>query len=316
MANLSLTELFSSSFFNDSSPRQSLGEDFSLCENGNMVFHWADFHETCDAVRARLDEDSTLHEEFLRKEAALQRLGLIPVWIRTNKKVHQCTMLELYEKYLLNQTQVSMGIDPFGPIDISFISGTGPFKTLAIAECFNQSTYKDFVMVYLLRGKLPKRDFRVRLKSRVLMEYGASFQQASLVNLEQLTMQGLLLSLDSDFFLNQVSKESNFRILIDTQCLAQAMQKDLIQLKDHLSHYAFNLMYSSRKEDAFECKVSDANIQSSFDFLRNKKVFLFVPYEKFQCQHPQHMLDIKNFIHFSRDIVRAHFQAKLISESA
>jgi hypothetical protein len=46
MANLSLSELFPHTFLNESTLHKSLGEEFSLCDNGNMVFHWADFHET------------------------------------------------------------------------------------------------------------------------------------------------------------------------------------------------------------------------------------------------------------------------------
>lgn len=308
MSNLSLNELFPATFLNESTSQQSLGEDFSLCENGNMVFHWADFNETCDAVKARLESESVLASEFKNKEIALKRLSLIPVWIRTEKKVHQTTMFDLYERYILNQMQLSLGVDPFGPIEISFISGTGPFKSMAIAECFNKSTYKDFVMVNLLNGKLPKRDYRIRLKSKILMEYGANFSQAGLINLEQLTMNGLLLSLDSEFFTKNISSQPELRFLIDTNSLRDGNDKDLTDLKIHLSQYAFNLMYSSRKEDSVTCAMKDFSVQSSFDFLKNKKVFLFVSYEKLAASNPK-IKDIQKFVTHTRGLVREHYQA-------
>lgn len=315
MSNLSLTELFPAVFLNESTLQQSLGEEFSLCENGNMVFHWADFNETCDAVKSRLERDPHVSEEFKNKEVALKRLSLIPVWIRTEKKVHQTTMFELYERYILNQMQLSLGVDPFGPIELSFISGTGPFRAMAIAECFNKSTYKDFVMVYLLNGKLPKRDYRIRLKSKILMEYGQNFSQAGLINLEQLTMNGLLLSLDSDFFLKNISTEAELRFLIDTNSLKEGCDKDLTDLKTHLSQYAFNLMYSSRKEDSVVCQMKDFSVQSSFDFLKNKKVFLFISYEKLAASNAQ-IKDLQKFVTHTRGLIREHYQSASQRKSA
>ena len=316
MANLSLSELFPHTFLNESTLHKSLGEEFSLCDNGNMVFHWADFHETCDVVKNHLKSHPELKEEFIRKEHALNRLSLIPVWIRTEKKVHQTTMFDLYERYILNQMQLSMGIDPFGPIEISFISSTGPFKSMAIAECFNKNTYKDFVMVYLLHDKLPKRDYRVRLKAKVLMEYGQDYGKAQLIQLEQLTMNGLLLSMESDLFLKEITKEGSLRFLIDTDCLLEGSQKNLDDLKTYLSQYAFNLMYSSRKEDALSCEVKDINLQSSFDFLKNRKIFLFVAYDQLHGTDATKVKSIVNFVNHTRSLIREHYQNHFLKKIA
>ena len=306
MPHLLLTELFPLSFLNESTLQLNLGEDFSLCENDNMVFNWADFHETCEVVKKRLENDPHMKEDFAHKEMALKRLSLIPVWIRTQKKVHQTTMFDLYDRYILNQMKFSLGVDPFGPIELSFISGTGPFKEMAIAECFNNSTYKDFVMLYLLKDKLPKRDYRIRLKSKILMEYGADFSKAGLISLEQLTMNGLLLSLDSEFYQKNLSQLNELRFLIDTNCLAEGLQKDLGELRTHLSKYTFNLLYSSRKEDSVVCSHKDFSIQSSFDFLKNKKVYLFVSYAKLATSNAK-IKDIQSFVSHSRSLIRERY---------
>jgi hypothetical protein len=313
--SLTLSEHFPTSFLSNKALEQSLGEDFSLCENGNMVFHWADYFETCNVVKVSLESNPEMLEEFKRKEVALNRLSLIPVWMRTEKKVHQATMFDLYERYILNQMQLSLGIDPFGPIEISFISGTGPFRSMAIAECFNSTTYNEFVMVYLLKDKLPKRDYRVRLKSKVLMEFGDDFSQAGLIGLEQLTVNGLLFSLDSDFFLKEISNKSQLRILIDTASLSTGCSKNLPELKTHLTQYAFNLMYSSKKEDAVTCSLKDFSVQSSFDFLNNKKVYLFVSYEKLKASN-QGVKVIQNFVEHTRNLICDHYKEKLLTKSA
>lgn len=315
MAELKLTEIFPIAHLNESSIKQSLGEDFSLCDNGVMIFHWADYHETCDAIKSRMDDSSELREDFRLKDAALKRLSLITVWIRTDKKVHHTTMYDLYERYILNQIRPSLGVDPFGPIEISFISGTGPFRSMAITECFNDSTYKDFVMVSLIKGKIPKRDYRIRLKSKVLMEYGKDFANAGLIGIEQLKMDGLLFSIDSEFFLKNISKESEFRVLIDSECLRKGCGKDLPELREYLSQYAFNLMYSSHKEDLVTCNLKDFSIQSSFDFLKNNKVYLFISYEKLASSNKK-IKDIQNFVNHTRSMILDYYKSNHVSKSA
>lgn len=316
MALQNITQLFAPSFLNDSALTKTLGEEFVLCENGNMVFHWADFFETCDLIKAQLESDPALMEDFKHRETALSRLALIPVWVRTENKVHQTTMHDLYEKYILNQTHLLGGIDPFCPLEISFISGTGPFKGMSIAECFNKSTYRDFVLVYLIKGKLPRRDYRVRLKSKVLVEYGPNFNQAELVSLEQLTMNGMLFSMDSETWMKKFSEEKEVRILVNTQMLAFGLGKNLDELKSHLSQFAFNLLYSSSKEDSMTVSLSDFSVQSSFDFSKNKRVFLFVSYDKLAETQPRGVKTIRDFVTHTKELVRNHYQQGSKQKSA
>lgn len=307
MALQNITQLFSPTFLNDSALTKTLGEEFVLCENGNMVFHWADFFETCDLIKSQLENDPVLMSDFKQRENALTRLAQIPVWVRTESKVHQTTMHELYEKYILNQTNMLGGIDPFCPLEISFISGTGPFKGMSVAECFNKTTYRDFVLVYLIKGKLPRRDYRVRLKSKILAEYGSNFGQAELVNLEQLTMNGMLLSIDSETYMKKISEQESLRLLINGKMLS-GIGSTLDDLKSHLSQYAFNLLYSSSKEDSMTVKMSEFSVQSSFDFSKNKKVFLFISYDKLAESHPTNVKAIRDFVIHSKELVRQHYQ--------
>jgi hypothetical protein len=316
MAHSSICELFPKTFLNESSLPQMLGEELALCENGNMIFHWADFHETCDLIKEQIESNPDMQIEFERKEKALERLSLIPVWIRTEKKMHQVNMFELYESYILNQMKFSLGIDPFGPFEISFISSTGPFRTMAIAECFNKSTYKDFIMLYLLKNKIPKRDFRIRLKAKVLMECGADYTRAHLVELEQLTLNGLLFSMDSNLYLSEVSREARLRFLVDTTCLVEGSNKELSELKNYLSQFAFNFLYSSCKEDALSCESQHLTIHSSFEFLKNKKVYLFIPYNRLSAADEEKIKNIQRFVTHGRALLRAYFQNNILKKSA
>ncbi len=302
-----ITNFFPSSFLNSNELPHSLGEEFSLCKNGNMVFHWADFFETCDVIKERMENDSELKADFESRERGLVRLSLIPVWIRTAHKVYQTNMFDIYHKFIMDQSKFPGGVDPFGPQDISFISGTGPFKKLALAECFNSATYKDFVLVNLLQGKLAKRDFRIRVKSKILMEYGDQFEKANLIHLEQITTNGLLLSIDSSLLGTMADVKGRVRLLLDTKCLENSIGKSVEDLSIHLDQFAFNLMYSSRKEDGIEVSLGDINVQSSFDFLKNHKAFLFVPYNHLKKDHPAAFKALNGFVDYSRKLVRNHY---------
>jgi hypothetical protein len=305
---MNVTGLFPQSFLKESSLHHTLGEDFSIGENGVMVFHWADFHETCDAVKEAMEKEPELYEDFTKREKGIFQLSSIPVWIKTRDKVHQTSMYELYEKHIFDRTTVLGGVDPFGPIEISFISGTGPFKTMAITECFNKTIYRDFILINLIRGKLPRRDFRVRIKSKVLFEYGQEYAKVKLINLEQLTMSGLLFSLDAEVFQNELAKGQCLRILLETGALASALGKNLEEMKTHFSSYAFNLLYSSNKNNAMCCELKDFSVQLSFDFFNNKKAYLFLPYSKIECTNDHHVKNIMDFMQFTKTLVRDHYK--------
>lgn len=316
MSQVNVTSLFPQSFLQESSLHHTLGEEFALCENGVMVFHWADFHETCDAVKTALENEPELLEDFHRREAGIAQLTTIPVWIKTREKVHQTHMHELYEKHIFNRTGLLGGVDSYGPIEISFISGTGPFKTMSISECFNKTIYRDFILINIIRGKLPRRDFRVRVKSKVLFEYGEEFGRAQLVNLDQLTSNGLLFSVDADLFQKEMVSSQKFRIIMDTGSLAGALGKTLEELKAHFSQFAFNLMYSSSKADSVQCRLTDISVQSSFDFFKNKRVYLFVPYSKIESEKDSHVRNIQDFIGYTRELVRNHYKNPFKTKSA
>ena len=105
------------------------------------------------------------------------------------------------------------------------------------------------------------------------------------------------------------------RILIDSGLLADACGKDLAALKNHLSQYAFNLMYSSRKEDAVTFQVQDLDVQSSFDFLKNKKAYLFVSYEKLSAKNGK-IEGIRDFVKHTRNMISEHYKEALVAKSA
>jgi hypothetical protein len=98
--------------------------------------------------------------------------------------------------------------------------------------------------------------------------------------------------------------------------LSDARGKSLDDLKGHLSQYAFNLLYSSVKGDSITCQMKDFSVQSSFDFAKNKRVFLFISYDKLAESNPESVKSIREFVSQTKELVRDHYQNKSARKSA
>jgi hypothetical protein len=316
MANISFSEFLSPAMTTELSEKICLEDEVLLCENGNVVFHWADFYETCDYVKKALESHVELKKDFQKKEKVLNRLKSISVWVRTYKKVFQSSMYDLYEQSIQSRFNLSSGVSLNSEIEVSFISSAGPFKVMSISECFNKETYKDFVMIYLLKDKLPRRDYRLRLKSKVLLQYGHDFSKASLMGLEQLTMNGMLFSIDAEEYMHFIAKETEVKFLIDSATLKSSLGKNLSELNQFLSQFAFNLFYSSRLEDSIVCKLKDFTIQSSFDFHNNRKIYLFVSYDKLSGQSGFEVNILRDFVAHTRTLIRETYNLDKILKLA
>jgi hypothetical protein len=288
---------------------RSLGEEFPLCDNHSVVFHWADFFETCDEVKNSLEKDAELKGDFNRLLSKLSRLKSVPVWIRTPGKVFQSSMFSLYEKHILRNSHLE-GLDFFGPMEVSLISGTGPFKTMALSEFFHKETYQQFVLVGLINGELPKRDFRIRFKAKILMEYGENLESSTLVSFEQLTKQGILFQINADTYLKEVCRHPKVNLIIDSTLLGECLGKDLDEVKHILSNQVHNLLYSSRIEHGIEADISKLHASSSFEFLKDHKKFIFIPFGALTAVDPEGVKRLIQFVDHAQGLVRNFYQQK------
>jgi hypothetical protein len=96
---------------------------------------------------------------------------------------------------------------------------------------------------------------------------------------------------------------------VNLRTLSEANGKTLDEMKKIFSRYPFNFLYTSSKEDTIVCKVSDCSLQSSFNFNKDKKVYLFIPYKNIKHSNPKNSLVIQSFVNQMKDIVRQHYSA-------
>jgi hypothetical protein len=291
-------------------------ENLILCPPSQMIFHWSDSLETCEIVKALIEDSETYANELKTCEKALNQLKFIPVWIKTPKKTHQSSMYDLYEEYILHQDNLFDSLDPFCPYEISFLSGMGPFRRLSITECLSESTHREFILLFLMKGKIRAGDFSLKLKSKILMEYGDQYSKADLIDLLQLTSEGIVISLNSDFYTREYSSLKSLRLLINFRILVPVKNKNLDEVSAHLSQYAYHLFYSSSKEDSALFDLSDFIIEAQHDFSGQKKIPLFVSYEKISHTNPLGAKLLKDFVHQTKKMILSQYNQKLESKKA
>lgn len=233
--------------------------------------------------------------------------------MKTSNKIIQTTMYDLYDRYLMGSFKVFDQFEPFDRVEVSFMSGTGPFKIMAVAECFNRATYQDFVVFGLINDKLRKREFRLRCKTKLLFEYGAHFEKAALVNLEQISCRGFLFSTESAEFITEMGSTPHFRFLMDTKSMKEVTGKSLEEMKSQMKLQPFNLFYSSSKTDCFSASSEGINFQSGIDFLQSKKSHFFIPFEKFNGGD---LKSVKAFMNHAKDLISALYDSEQALKSA
>ncbi len=289
-----------------------LNETIVLNPNGPVSFQWTDFHETCQLNQARLKTDAVFKAEFDQKTSELQKLRGMAVWLRTpSNQVIQTTLFELYQDAIFERHWC--GQESHAPCEVSFIAPSGPYKKFAVVDCLNSQTYQDFVQYFLLEGKLPQRDFRLRVPGRLLMEFGAGFSGAGLIDLQQITSTGLLFKCPAALFFNQVRPHGKLRLLIKTSSLDDANKSsDWESFQQAIGEWGTHPFYTHNKMQAFTLSCTDFQVASRFDFGQTQDVYLFVDYKALESSH---LLMAQHFARFVKT-GRAHMKQLLLAKSA
>lgn len=277
-------------------PLKSLSEPISLCGKDTMCFHWSDSVRYCEIVESNLSTDTHLFKDYQKRKIAISNLKKISVWIKSKKKIIETTVYDLYDQFLLSKDLMLNDLDPYFEYHISFLSASGPFKKISIVSCFNESLFYDFKFIYLIENLIPRGDFSLRLRSKVLIEYGENFDQVQIVGVNQIGHDGILISIPYDLFLNEISHLDKLRILLNSSQLRLNETSGLNDLKENLGKYSFNLLYTSKKSDSAEIKLNEIVMRGRGDFFtQDKRVFLLIPYSAMEKSHSQMANDFRNF---------------------
>lgn len=273
---------------------------------------WSDFGKACELLRSSLPENEIFSLEMKKKKTALELLRGVPVWLRRPGKVWQTNLFDLYQLYL-NPSSLGEGLNLYQKMDISFLSGTGPFQKMAITECLNPTTHQDFVLLGLMNKSLPQRGFRLRFGVRILLEYAERFEKSALIQLEQMTDRGFLLSLPEDV---QQGLASSMRFYLDTQLLTGLDEHSLRDIEKQFSSYRFNLFYSMKREDSITVSLSGIKGQKGIDYNITGKTFYFVPYEAMEAHDSSRLKVVRDFMTKAQGLALREFEPRFSIKSA
>lgn len=263
-------------------------QKIKLCELDTVCFYWADSDESCLNLLKLIESSPKLQKEYNNKINSLNALRSIPVWFKINSKVSQRTMFDLYQDHIL-------GFDPLpisSRIEVSFLSSHGPFDSMILSDLLHPHMYQEFVMVLLLTEKLSRRDFRLRFKARLLIEQN---HRVHLVNLEQMSPHGILLSSEKPLIEGQV----NF--FLDYQVLAETKGMSLSELKTYISSKSNNFLYSANSSAKISINTKGVKSQSKFDFMKRKLHYYFFSFDRFENQKAAQAL--QEFINGSKNLI-------------
>lgn len=248
--------------------------------DSNVSFHWSDFREGCRLWQTRIAIEPGLRRDYEKRLHEMQKLKNLPIWIRAGKTTTQTNLFDLYEGFICDQMWHGDDVFPHAHYDISLISPSGPFKEMPITNCFNLQTYRDFVMVFLLQDKLPRRDFRLRVKSKVLAEYGPNFNDAGLLELEQITANGLLFKTTGAKYYSGMAPHHEVRLLFKTSFLAAATQAgDSQEFRREIEAWTSNPFYTHDKAESFIFNCKDVKSSARFDGNATQECYLMVSFD-------------------------------------
>jgi hypothetical protein len=271
-------------------------ELFPQAEDGSpLQFIWSDYNECCAYFHEKTKGDSDVAKLREQKLAEISHLKNIPVWIKKGHKLYTTHLYDIYQSHL--QQKTIFDYDVAAPLDISFISPSGPFKKMAISDCLNIQSYQDFVSLSLLDNKLPSREFRLRLQSRLLLESGSDFEHTFLGNLCQLTAKGLLFKVKSGDFFNKIKGTSQLRLLMNTQIFEST--KDHVtwtQVKNTAKNWPAHPLYTQNKNDAFILDPKELQLAHRFDYGRTSEVYFFVTFKHLSSSHTLMVKRIEKFL--------------------
>lgn len=263
-------------------------QKIDLCELGSVCFFWADSDESCMNLEQLIKSNPSLKEDYQKRVDSLNALRTIPIWLKFNSRVQEKTMFDLYQDHILGLSTIPMA----SRIQISLLSSHGPFESMTLSDLFHPIMYEQFVMVLLLTGKLSRREFRLRFKTRLLLEQNHSVH---LVNLEQMSSKGILLSSEKPMI------EGVINFFLDYQVLHETKGMSLSETKEYLTSRANNFLYTAHSDSRISINTKGVKSQTKFDFMKRKVYYYFISFDRFENKNAAKVLE--EFVCHSKNLI-------------
>jgi hypothetical protein len=249
----------------------------SLSKKDDLNFHWSDFAETCELYKKFLKKNKYKIYDGLMN--SLEAFKNTDVWIKGEDHVHTLNLYTVYDVLVSSKKLPHLNKGKEDKVEISFMGPGGPFKKLTLGECVNEDTYSQFVFHRVLTGQLPFRDFRLRCKGKVLCYYDNLVEKSVVLEVSQLTSEGILFVSREKNLEKKLQKTSELRPLIDIKIFKDALNSSLMEMGNQFSNHSKELFFTQDDRSQYTIDPSKLKFFKGYDSEAKGIDYIFCKFE-------------------------------------
>lgn len=242
---------------------------------GNLPinFHWSDSAKLIKMFQYKIKNDESFYQSLKLIKDNLDHLKSENIWLKKDDQIITLSVYDVYFTLVKHLKSNEYEDQLFNSQEVSFVAPTGPFMNITMVELITQDAFKEFLYFNILKNKMPQRSFRLHTKGEIVMQFGSSMNSYSIVNLCQITDNGVLFSCSDELVLEELNHCELVKFYID-----EGYIKDLMIGKSFDHNDLVNL-FSTNDKSKYFLTGSDKVIKSlSYDSGISGKFFLFIRY--------------------------------------
>jgi hypothetical protein len=261
-------------------------KSFRPFANFPLDLHWADARILIEKVRAeaKFGDEKFYHEKQFAI-GTVESLKKVPIWLKNGDYVIPMTMFDIYSSLGQFIKKEAMEDELFNCHEISFIGPSGPFKNMPLINCVNEQTLNIYLHWMVMVNKLPQRAFRLNTKGHVAADFIAQDQtDSNLLNVEQITDSGILLSSKNDFLLERTESIEELKVYFNTEKMLDAVKSE--------KNRSDEIFFSKDKLHYFKISKSKLITKLKYNSHHSGEFFLFCRYfDMYESEVPEIMKD-------------------------
>ncbi|MBL7665335.1 MAG: hypothetical protein JNM93_09385 [Bacteriovoracaceae bacterium] len=284
----------------------------ALTTNQNINFHWADYSLTCDLYRDLVKKDSKFHQAHNSIVMNLEKLKTVPVWVKTIDNVTTLSLYDIYDALATKGKMSRFYVNKANKLVISFAGPNGPFEVLSPSECVNLDRYTDFIFSYLLQGKIPTRDFRLRCQGKVGCYYDVCFNKQTEIDVEQITSDGILFSTKDNELKNKLLYSKEIKILMNLDLFHKVLKKSFNELRNAFSDYRFNLFFTRDSRHSYHVIPKHLYFYQAYDHDMTGITYIYCYFQNFKGNNDV----LENILKEFTDQIRNQLKEEIFNKAA
>lgn len=272
-----------------------LYSSFKLSSNNSLSFHWADASETCQFLQRNIKNRGTKYFEFKKLLEHIQDLKMALVWVRSDSKIVQCNLYELYHLMINPLKNSKLNFLQFDSCDLSLIGPNGPYKNVNLKAWLNREDYLSVVYKSILSSELPAREFRIRSTGKILCYYGENDNNSCVLHVKQIGLSGLLFCTAELNLYGLIKNCEHLSLQLDTNLFKQYADSDLDSLFHAFGDQQTGLLFSHQESDRVSIPVQEVKSYLAVE-KDMKNHYIFIPYRAFTGAGESKAQNLKSFI--------------------